>query len=406
VCSRSSQFSQDSTVKTQGEALRPSRLALCFDYPEEKWASMDLCAQMLYEQLQTGAHSEIEAVKVCPPFNRRWQRFPKIGQHPMAFNLDRLLNRQWDYLRQVKPLTSEFDYFHVCDHTYAALVHSLPSARTGVYCHDIDAFRSLVTPEQEPRPAWFRAMSRRILTGLQKAAIVFYSTQEVRREIEAYRLIAPERLIQAPLGIATEFTPASSIPDQSQFETWWPQRIRSPYLLHVGSCIPRKRIDVLLDVFGQLRQRYPHLQLVKVSGDWTAEQQAQIDHFQMADAIVHLHNLERVQIAALYRQATLVLLPSAAEGFGIPVIEALACGATVVASDIPVLREVGGESLIFCPMGEITSWVETITQLLQAPGRAPAAAIKQAQAALYSWQNHAQIIAQAYCHLDVPRYSR
>jgi glycosyltransferase involved in cell wall biosynthesis len=394
VCSRSSQFSRD------------AKLALCFDYPEEQWASMDLCAQMLYEQLQAKTQSGITAVKVCPPFTRRWQRLPKIGQHPIAFNLDRLLNRQWDYLRQVKPLTSEFDYFHVCDHTYAALVHSLPVARTGVYCHDIDAFRSLVTPEQEPRPTWFQAMSRRILTGLQKAAIVFYSTQEVRREIETYGLIAPERLIQAPLGIATEFTPAPSIPDLSQFETWWPQKVHTPYLLHVGSCIPRKRIDVLLDVFDQLRQRYPHLQLVKVSGDWTAEQQAQIDRFQMAGAIVHLHNLERAQIAALYRQAALVLLPSAAEGFGIPVIEALACGATVVASDIPVLREVGGEALVYCPMGNITAWVETITQLLQSSENAPAASLKQARAALYSWQNHAQIIAQAYCNLDVPNYSR
>jgi glycosyltransferase involved in cell wall biosynthesis len=383
-----------------GEPAAPSRLALCCDYPEEQWVSMDLCAQMLFEQLQSPAYSTLEAVKICPPFKQRWQRLPRLGKHPAAFNADRLCNRLWDYPQQVKPLRGQFDYFHVCDHSYAAVVHSLPAERTGVYCHDIDAFRSLVTPEADPRPAWYQAMSRRILTGLQKAAIVFYSTQDVRRQILEYGLIAPERLVQAPLGISPEFTIQAPLPDLDYFQTCWHQRIKPPYLLHVGSCIPRKRVDVLLDVFAQLRQRYPALQLVKVSGTWTAAQQDQINRLQITDGIVHLHHLERLQIAALYRQAALVLLPSEAEGFGLPVIEALACGATVIASDIPVLREVGGEAVVYCPVAAVDLWVAMVAKLLEQPELAPSKTSKQSQATRFSWQTHAQIIAQAY--LNVP----
>ena len=78
-------------------------------------------------------------------------------------------------------LAGDFDLFHVVDHTYAQLVHALPADRTGVYCHDLDAFRCLLEPAADPRPRWFRALARRILTGMQKAAVVFHNSAPDRR---------------------------------------------------------------------------------------------------------------------------------------------------------------------------------------------------------------------------------
>jgi len=60
-----------------------------------------------------------------------------------------------------------------------------------------------------------------------------------------------------------------------------------------------------------------------------------------------LQGLERSELAELYRQATYTLVISESEGFGLPVIEALACGSPVVATRIPVLREVGGDAVTF-----------------------------------------------------------
>jgi len=112
-----------------------------------------------------------------------------------------------------------------------------------------------------------------------------------------------------------------------------------------------------------------------------------------------MSNLERTQIAALYQQAKLVLLTSESEGFGLPVIEALACGATVIASDIPVLREVGGDAVMYYSVGEIDTWVKAIVKLLEMKQNPPTLETKLDQAHKFSWSNHAQTIANAYLSL-------
>ena len=371
------------------------RFAVICDYPEENWPSMDLCAQMLLKHLEAEHSESFQTAQVCPTFCWRFGRVPRLGKKRGAYNADRLLNRFWDYPRYLSHRVDDFDLFHVADHTYAQLVHILPPERTGVFCHDIDAFRSLLEPEQEPRPLWYKAMSRRILLGLQKAAVVFYSTAEIRKQIEHYGLLDSCRLVHAPYGIGAEFSiaPASTSPaDLMVLE----QIGAAPFVLHVGSCIPRKRIDILLEVFAAVRDKHPDLRLIKVSGEWTASQQEQIASLNIGKSLIHLHRLERTTIAALYRRASLVLLTSDGEGFGLPVIEALACGAVVVASDIPVLREVGGEAAVYCPVGQVPAWVKTVEQLLINPTLAPTLETRLEQARQYSWSAHAEIIADAY----------
>ncbi|MBN4002007.1 MAG: glycosyltransferase [Nostoc sp. LPT] len=374
------------------------RLGIVCDYLEENWHSMNLCAQMLLKHLQAEHLTSIQAIEVRPTFQWRCQKIPWFGKKRFTYNTDRLLNRFWDYPRYLSQRVADFDLYHVTDHSYAHLAHVLPPKRTGVYCHDIDAFYSLVEPVKDPRPAWYQAMSRRILHGLQSCAVVFYSTAEVRKQIEHYQLVEPSRLVYAPYGFAPEFciTPENAnIADQQIRE----QIGKAPFLLHVGSCIQRKRIDTLLQVFAQLQAIYPELRLVKVSGEWTPTQQQQIAHLNIKKSIIHLQNLQRTTIAALYRQASAVLLTSIAEGFGLPVIEALACGAITVVSDIPVLREVGQEAVVYCPTADVSAWVKTVEQLLLNPTSAPDINLRLSQAHKYSWSTHTQIIAQSYLEL-------
>ena len=194
---------------------------------------MDLCADMLLHEVRRDAHGPVAAERVCPPFRRRFGCVPWFGRRRAAFNADRLLNRFWDYPRRLRRCARDFDLFHVCDHSYAHLVHALPAGRVGVYCHDLDAFRCLLEPSRELRPAWFRSLARRILNGLQKAAVVFHSTQEVRRQIATLGLLDPARLVYAPYGVSPEYF-------LSEDDTPLPTDLRGcPYLLHVGSCIPQ-----------------------------------------------------------------------------------------------------------------------------------------------------------------------
>jgi glycosyltransferase involved in cell wall biosynthesis len=110
---------------------------------------------------------------------------------------------------------------------------------------------------------------------------------------------------------------------------------------------------------------------------------------------MQVRGLSRTEIAELYRGAAAVLQTSEAEGFGLPVVEGLACGAVVVASDIPVLREVGGEAVVYCPVGDVGRWVEVVRGILSG-GAVPALETRLARAAKFSWAEHARVVAGAY----------
>jgi glycosyltransferase involved in cell wall biosynthesis len=376
-------------------------MAVLADYPDECWPSMDLCGEMLLAHLPSDGPLALEPTRICPPFQRLATRLPFFGRHGAAFNADRVLNRFLNFPRHAWRLADRFDLFHVVDHTYAQLVHALPQGRAGVYCHDLDAFRCLLDPSSDPRPRWFRALARRILTGLQKAAVVFHNTAAVGQQIVHLGLVPADRLVPAPYGVAPEFTPAAVNGDGAPgVEPGWLAALAgAPWVAHVGACIARKRIDVLLDVVAEVREQVPGLRLLKVGGAWAAEQRKQMARLGLNDAIVHVVGLSRSELAEVYRRAAVVLMPSEAEGFGLPVIEALACGAAVVASDIPALREAGGTATAFAPVGDVEAWSNAVARLIADPSAAPARAARLAWASQFSWAAHAATIAEAYHRL-------
>ncbi|WIG95074.1 glycosyltransferase family 1 protein [Myxococcus sp. SDU36] len=379
-----------------------ARLALLMDPREEGWPSMDLVGEALLGGLATHP-SKVHATAVRPAMPAVLRRLPRVGARNAAFNADRLLTRFGLYPGRALLARGQYDAFHVVDHTYAQLVHALPASRTGVYCHDLDAFRSVLEPHREPRPAWFRAMARAQLAGLERAAIVFHSTQAVRTELLAHGVVPESRLVWAPYGVSPEYRPgptpglASGAPDAS--ETVLSPLGGRPYLLHVGSAIPRKRLDVLFAVFAALRARYPELRLVQQGGALNDTQRAQVEALGIGDALLQPPPQARSTLAGLYRRASAVLVTSEAEGFGLPVIEALACGAPVVASDLPVLREVGAEACTYCPVGDVPAWVDAVASLLAGHGAQPSREARLSRAARFTWAAHARTVLDAYLRL-------
>jgi len=167
-------------------------------------------------------------------------------------------------------------------------------------------------------------------------------------------------------------------------------------LLHVGTNIARKRIDVLLDVFAAVRREIPDARLWKVGGAFPPEFRDQARRLGVADAIVTLPFLTRPQLAAVYRRADLTLLPSDAEGFGLPVAEALACGTPVLASDIPVFREVGGDCVHYAPVADVPSWASSAVSLLTSPPSAASRSAALQRSLLFRWTTHADRLAGIY----------
>ncbi len=373
------------------------RVAIVADYLEEGWPSMDLVADMLMTHLAQSHAAAIEPALVRPPMRRRLTRLGLPAAR--AGIIDRIAARQWDYARVLKALPP-FDLYHVVDHTYAHLVHHLPAERTVVTCHDVDAFRSILQPEDEWRSPTFRWMSRRILSGLRAAAHVPCDSEATRASLMTLAGFPAEQVSVIPNGAdATGWDAADGLADFEAARLLGPKRPIE--LLHVGSTIPRKRIDVLLDVVAAVRKARPDARLVRVGGPFTADQRIRVRELNLGDATVVLPFVDRATLAAVYRRAVVALLPSEREGFGLPLVEALACGTPVVASDIPALREVGGDAAEYRPVGDVDAWTRTILQLIGERDTAPAVwqARKRrgvARAAQFSWSTYASAVAAVY----------
>ena len=379
--------------------MNPLKVAVIADYAEERWPSMNLVADMLFDRLREEYPERIVPTLIRPPMPRRLSRVaPFAGRY--AFGIDRIIARQHDYPRTLGRLADHPHVYHVVDHTYAHLVHVLPAERTMVTCHDVDAFRSIFEPPQERRSAPFRWMSRRILSGLRKAAHVACVSEATRDALVAFAAFDPDRLSVVPNGTDIDGTAPGDEPADLEVARLLGPR-RGPELLHVGSTIYRKRIDVLLDVVAAVRRRRPDVRLLRVGGPFTAEQRHQARDLGIADATVVLPFVDRATLAAVYRRAAITLLPSEREGFGLPLVEALATGTPIVASDIAVLREVGGEAAEYRPVGDVAAWADAVLALLAEREQRPDAfgdrkARARDRAARFSWSRHAASVVELY----------
>ena len=381
------------------EPSGPMDIAVMFDAPEENWRSMDLAGEMLLDQWRSTPSFNVKATRVSihiPSIVRRVS-----GPWRGGFNADRALTRYVGYPLRALAARRPGRLFHVVDHSYAQLVHALPNARTGVYCHDLDAFWPALLPGRAGRFAYRRALAHVLLRGLRAAAVVFHSTREVGRALADGGLVPRSRLVLAPYGVAPEFN-AQPDPQECADAVLKPLEGR-PYILHVGSAVSRKRLDVLFEVFARLRADHPDLRLVQQGAALSPAQRAHIDRLGIGDALVQPEKLERTALAGLYRRASAVLLTSEAEGFGFPVIEAMACGAAVVASDLPALREVGGNAALYAPVGDVPAWTARVHALLEDASAGPPKAARLERARAFTWREHARTLRDAYENLVTAR---
>jgi glycosyltransferase involved in cell wall biosynthesis len=355
---------------------------------------MDLVGEMLIAQWRSmPARVRAEGISLRIPRVARRLTGPTKG----GLNFDRALVRYLAYPLRVAIERRPDRIFHVADHSYAQTVHVLPASRTGVYCHDLDAFSPLLAeaPEQRRRSApWREVLAWGLLRGLKSAAVVFHSTRDVADGLERRGLVAKSRLVHAPYGVSAEFHPADD-PNDGADPLLSPLRGR-PFLLHVGSSAPRKRLDVLFEVFARLRQARPELCLVQQGAQLSSLQSVHIQRLGIQAALIQPPKLSRSTLAGLYRRATAVMVTSEAEGFGFPVLEALACGSPVVASDIRPLREVGGDAARYAPPGDVVAWYHLVRDILDGKTPMPPKEVRIARAAKFTWEGHAHTILTAY----------
>lgn len=240
------------------------------------------------------------------------------------------------------------------------------------------------------RPDSAEALRERLERTLFEADLLLTPSEAVRRELIGIG-VSPDRVraIHHGTGVLAETGP-------SVLPAGTPPR----YALHVGTVEPRKNVPTLLAAWRLLRSRgidAPPLVLCGGWG-WKAEEVRQ----EIAEAgregwAVHLGYVGPGELAALYARAELVALPSFYEGFGLPAIEALQAGAPLVASDLPVLREVAGDAALYAPPSRPDLWADRIAELLGDTNlREEMRRRGQERARAFDWGRAAEETAEAF----------
>ncbi len=203
----------------------------------------------------------------------------------------------------------------------------------------------------------------------------------------------PARISVIPLGIdSSKFYPARG---QGKFAG------RPPYVLYVGSRDPNKNLEGVLRAFSMVVEQIPELHLA-VAGRWNPDDTQWLQRHAEEDRLLrshvdHLGFVADEDMASLYSNAEIFLFPSLAEGFGFPVVEAMACGTPVVASNRDAIPEVAGNAAILVDPLDNRAMADTLMDILvSAEKKAHHHNLGLTRANSYRWKSVAEQTVTVY----------
>ncbi|MDI3341063.1 MAG: glycosyltransferase family 1 protein [Sphaerobacter sp.] len=263
-----------------------------------------------------------------------------------------------------------------------------------VTIHDLSY---LVTPEHA-HPNLRRYLLRAVPRALDRAAAVIAVSQTTAADLTRHYGIAAERITVIPNGVDPLFRPPS--PELVQ-QVLARLEVRAPYFIIVGTVEPRKNHQTVLRAFEEVHRAHPDVSLVIVGRPgWLAEPiVAAIKAAARRLPIRWLSQVDDSLLPALYSGSLALVYPSWYEGFGLPIVEAMASGAPVVTSDHGALAEVAGDAALLAPAGDAGALAALMCRLIEEPDlRADRVRRGQRHAAHFTWD------AAAEAHLAVYRW--
>ena len=178
---------------------------------------------------------------------------------------------------------------------------------------------------------------------------------------------------------------------------------RSRTILYVGRSDPYKNLTLLIDAFSQARSKASFPLQLKILGPPDPrypEAGQRVKELGLEAAVSWAGYQTSIALVKAYQEADLVVLPSQYEGFGLPVVEAMACGTPMLCSDIPVLKEIGGKAAFYTPLGSIPELANGILKVLTDPPlRCEMVARGLEQARLFTWATAAKQTIALYNEL-------
>ena len=249
----------------------------------------------------------------------------------------------------------------------------------------------ITMPEASTRRGrWFHR--RGFAAAARRATLVIVVSEFAADEIAANTPIPREKMRVVPNGVNLE---RASEQDVARVGRALAMDDR-PYVFWIGTIEPRKNVGGLLDAFERLdAARLPHRLVLAGPAGWLSRHDAAVER--LGDRVRVLGPVDEADKAALYAGADLFVFPSRHEGFGLPVLEAMAQGTPVVCSDIPALREVGGDVPHFVPVDDADALAGAIGDVLDAGAAREALVARGLEHARgYSWERCADATIAVY----------
>ncbi|WP_272063719.1 glycosyltransferase family 4 protein [Oscillatoria sp. CS-180] len=315
--------------------------------------------------------------------------------------IDKYYKRYWHYPSSFQQQTA--DIFHIVDHSDGHLIPWLKqSGKTVVItCHDLI---NLVQPQMYRGLSLAPAISmntwRWSVHRMQNADHVITVSSNTARDVVQHLKVAPTSITTVPNAVSSDFRPLP----RAEIAAFRQQHNLPPEmfcLLNVGSNNPRKNVSAVLQVMKILKERQKPVHFWKAGSNFDAEQYEFIDTHQLRDCISYLGKPDDSMLVKLYNSADVLLAPSLYEGFGLTVLEAMACGTPVITSNVSSLPEVAGDAAVTVGPTDYPSMATAVEHLRQdAEFRQHLIDAGLERVKAFTWLNTAEQVAQVYQHVE------
>jgi glycosyltransferase involved in cell wall biosynthesis len=266
----------------------------------------------------------------------------------------RSLYPRWAILGRPK-LPAAFDGFDIVHATNPA---GVPPVRDGqalvVTVHDL-AFERF--PQRFPR-SWRLLYRAGVRAASRRADAILVPSSATAEDLRTLTQVDPGKVHVTPL--AATLPPAVSDPAAALERLG----VRRPYVLFVGTLEPRKNVVTLIRAYRQIAPDMPHSLVLAGPDGWFIEETDRELARIGPGTVVRTGRVGDADLDALYRGADAFAYPSAYEGFGLPVLEAMARGVPTVASDVPALHEVADDAALLVKPGDVADLAEALARLL------------------------------------------
>lgn len=173
--------------------------------------------------------------------------------------------------------------------------------------------------------------------ALQKSEKILVPSNFVKKQLSENYQINREKIVVTPEAVDDKLFKITNKKNLEKFDF--------PYIFYVGNAHPHKNIEGLIKTYLRLKEKYRTLKLILAGADHYFWQKIKKE-FQFPD-IIYKDRITDYELVTLYKNAKAFIMPSYEEGFGIPILEAMACGCPVVSSSAGALPEVGGDAVLY-----------------------------------------------------------